>query len=672
LTEHSPTVEGSILDNAIANVADPALRATLTREVERLRGSRRFGLVFDQHLPESVRLTGHPLRRGVAVALRNHSSLHVWRVVGFTDSSRTTVRLSDGRERNAADLVVVREFGDPVYPGLATAERIPNGKADGPWHTVINGENYHVLQALRSTHSGKVDLIYIDPPYNTGNDSWIYNDKYIDANDRARSSKWLSFIERRLVIAKELLKTTGVILVAIGDDEHHRLRMLLDQVFEPQNFIANIVWQGSGKNDARYTAGGIDYMLAYAKDEEALTAAGVRWREMKPGLDLAVQAARQAWEESEHDAVEATRLYRAALRAIRGQLEPAVFRYDQIDSDGRVFQSGDLRSPTPRPNLRYDVIHPKTGKPTKMHPNGWTYSRDMMQELIEKDEILFGPDETTSPRLKRYLADQGEQVPYATFTMPRMPGSKRLEQILGDKRFPFPKDHEVLMRWFSAVAPKDAVILDFFAGSGTTTEAVLRLNAQDGGTRQSVLVTNNEVGSKQATALRKAGHHPGDRQWEERGVFEYVTRPRLSTVVTGKRPDDSVYSDGLPENIEFFNLKYLDPGKVRRGHDFTAVAPLLWLEAGALGERISAQPEQGWALTSNYGVLFFVDALQEFAAAVVGAVNSEHPPSVVFVITDSPSEFQHAVERLPLGMKVVQLYEDYLSRYTINTDGGPR
>jgi adenine-specific DNA-methyltransferase len=665
--------EETILDEAIARIEDEALRQRIAREVELLRGSRRFGLVFDRHLPESVRLAEHPIRKGVRVGLRDESSPETWRVLGFTDSGRQVAVLSgEGGERPVSELVVVREFGEPVFPGLVSVDRLPHDADDAPWHTVINGENFHVLQALRSTHFGKVDLIYIDPPYNTGNEGWIYNDRYVADQDRAKSSKWLSFMERRLLIARDLLKPTGVIIVAVDDGEQARLKILMDQVFGDQNFLANIIWQGSGKNDARYTAGGVDYMLVYARDEPSLAEHEIRWRVIKPGLDVALEAAAEAWEESNHDPVDATRRYRSALRALRSQLEPAVFRYDQIDAHGRVFQAGDLSSPNPRENLKYDVIHPITGRAVKMPQNGWRFDASAMAERLADDRILFGPDETTTPRLKRLLIDQAEQVPYPTFTMPRMPGSKRLEQILGDRRFPYPKDHAILMRWFRAVAPSDAVVLDFFGGSGSTTEAVLRLNAEDGGTRQSILVTNNEVGAKQARDLRKAGHHPGDPEWESMGVFEYVTRPRITTVVTGKRPDGSVYSDGLAANVDFLKLTYLDPGMVRRGREFEAIAPLLWLEGGARGERIAEEPEDGWALTEYYGILFSVDAMAPFAAAVSDAAQADRAPRVVFIISDSPTEFQAAAERLPAGVDAVRLYESYLANYTINVLGGAR
>lgn len=665
--------EDNILDQSIAKVDDGALRLRIAREVELLRGSRRFGLIFDRHLPESVRLPDHPIRKGVQVTLRDETTPDTWRVTGFTDRTRTTVTLSgDGGELPTSQLVVVREFGEPVFPGLQTIERITNGPPDAPWHTVINGENYHALQALRATHRNKVDLIYIDPPYNTGNEGWIYNDRYVADQDRAKSSKWLSFIERRLLIARDLLAPTGVIVVAIGDEEHHRLRMLLDQVLGDENFIANLAWQGSGKNDAKFTAGGLDYMLAYARDMAALVDSGHLWREPKPGLELALSLGAAAWEQSKGDATAATKAYRAELRKVRSVMEPAVFRYDQIDDQGRVFQSDNLTSPNLRENLRYEVVHPVTGRPVRTPQNGWRYSREAMAGLIAEGRILFGPDESTSPRLRRLLVEQETRVPYPTFTQARMPASKRLEDVLGERRFPFPKDLEVLMRWFAAIAPSDALILDFFGGSGTTTEAVIRLNAEDGGTRQSILVTNNEVGAKQARELRKVGHHPGDGEWESKGVFEYVTRPRISTVVTGVRPDGSLYAEGIDASVEFFTMSYLDPGMVRRGREFAAIAPLLWMEAGASGEQVDTEPDCGWALTNHYGILFTVEAIAQFADAVAAATKNGQAPRVVFIITDSPAEFQTAAERLPIGLDTVRLYESYLANYTINVHGGAR
>ena len=663
--------ESNVLDQLISRVDDETLRARLAHEVDLLRGSRRFGLVFDRHLPESVRLPDHPIRKGIRVALRDESSTETWVVDRFTDRTRQVAVLSgDGGERPLSELVVVREFGEPIYPGLRSVERIENGPADAPRHVVINGENFHALQALRSTHRGKVDLIYIDPPYNTGNDGWIYNDRYVDQNDRAKSSKWLSFMERRLLIARDLLKPTGVIIAAIGDDEHHRLRMLLDQILGPQNFIANVTWQGGGSSLSRFHSGGVDYMLIYGSDISALAEAKVRWTVEKDGLQDILEAGRAAWKKSGHDSSVASRLLSAWWRKNKSKYDPGLGEHVKVDADGTVVVTSDLSNSLLRPNLRYTVVDPKTGITYPPPDNGWAVRREVMDELIRTNSVIFGE----RPRRKAPLVEMSRRSVVPTFTQSRNSASNHLKSVLGTKDFPYPKNVDVISRWIDIATAnnRSAVILDFFGGTGTTTEATMRLNQADGGTRQSILVTNNEISAKEAKKFRKSGVHPGDAQWEARGVFEYVCRPRISTVVTGERPDGSVYSDGLPANVEMFDLTYLDPGMVRRGHEFESVAPLMWLEGGARGPRIDEVPDEGWALTDSYGVLFDVDVLTAFADAVTVAATTGTPPSVVFVITDSEAEYQEAVERLPVGIETVQLYEDYLSNYTINITGGAR
>lgn len=676
--ESAPTPAGSesILDRAIEQIDDEQLRAKIAREVELLRGSRRFGLVFDRHLPESIRLIDYPIRKGVRVALSDESSEQTWRVVRFTDLTRQSVVLDDDSERATSDLVVVREFGEPVCPGLRSVDRIANGPPEDPWHVVINGENFHVLQALRSTHRGKVDLIYIDPPYNTGNDGWIYNDRYVDTNDRAKSSKWLSFLERRLDVAKTLLKSTGVIMVAIGDDEQHRLRMLLDQEFGPENFISNLVWQGGHKNDAKYVSNGTDYMLIYARDESALAAADIRWRERKVGLDEAMESSRRIWDECDEDHGAATRRWREWLRDFRARsgVTDGVARYTSLDEETGepIFTGQNLSSPNPRPNLQYDLPHPVTGKAIRRHPNGWRYAPHQMAKLVAQGRVRFGEDETSGAQGVSFLSEFETQIAKSFFEADRRRSAQHLRSILGEKRFPNPKDVDVLMRWFGLAAPSDAVILDFFGGSGSTSEAVIRLNAEVGGTRQSILVTNNEVGPVAARTLRREGHHPGDTEWSAKGVFEYVTHPRLSTVVRGSRPDGSMYSDGVAANVEFFELRYLDPGMVRRGREFEAIAPLLWLEAGATGQRIDAVPDEGWAVADGYAVLFDIDAAKPYVDAITERAKVGTTPELAFVITDSVAAFQTIIERLPSGLTPIRLFEDYLTNFTANTDGVAR
>lgn len=663
--------DSNVLDQLISRVDDETLRARLAHEVELLRGSRRFGLVFDRHLPESVRLPDHPIRKGIRVALRDESSTHTWVVDRFADRTREVAILGgDGGERHVSELMVVREFGEPIYPGLRSVERLQNAPTDAPWHVVINGENFHALQALRSTHRGKIDLIYIDPPYNTGNDGWIYNDRYVDQNDRAKSSKWLSFMERRLLIARDLLTPTGIIIAAIGDDEHHRLRMLMDQVFGPENSLINVVWQGGGSSLARFHAGGIDYMLGYARDVQALIAEDVQWRVAKDGLQDVLDAAAVAWSASDGDPEGASRGLSKWWNRNKAKYDPGLGDNVKVDVDGSAIKVGDLGNSLYRPNLRYQITDPETGITYDPPENGWRFKREVMDEMIVKGRVLFG----ARPRLKTPLAEMSMRSVVPSFYKDRRGASQHVAKILGRKDFPYPKDVDVLARWISIATNyrRDAVVLDFFGGSGSTSEAVMRLNSEDGGTRQSILITNNEIGATEAKTLRKAGLHPGDDGWESQGVFQHVCRPRISTVVTGDRPDGSNYSAGLAANVEMFDLTYLDPGMVRRGHEFESVAPLMWLEGGARGPRIGEIPQSGWALTEAYGVLFDVDELTAFADAVSKAAVTGAPPSVVFVITDSEAEYQQAVERLAVGIATVQLYEDYLSNYTINIAGDVR
>ena len=381
----------------------------------------------------------------------------------------------------------------------------------------IEGDNLEALKLLQESYLGKVKLIYIDPPYNTGND-FVYEDDFTEssadylarsgqksetgdrlvANTEANGrfhSDWLSMMYSRLKLARGLLTDDGVMIVAIDDHEHANLRLLLDQILGSENFIANVTWQGSGKNDARYTAGGVDYMLIYAKNESLLRSLDTRWKEPKPGIDEVEAVARRAWQQSGGDPAKATAIFRTGVRSIKADLEPAVFRYDQIDDRGRVFQAGDLRSPNPRPNLQYPLPHPTTGRPVKMHPNGWVYSPETMDAMIADGRIIFGPDETTSPRMKRFLSEQSDRVLYPTFTQARMPGSKKLDGLLGESIFDFPKDTAVLARWIGAITrdDPDAAILDFFAGSGSTGHAVMDLNAADGGHRRYILVQLDEA-----------------------------------------------------------------------------------------------------------------------------------------------------------------------------------
>lgn len=693
--------ETNILDQLISRVPDESLRSHLAREVDLLRGSRHFGLVFDRHLPESVRLVDYPIRKGVRVSLRDESSTETWIVVGFADQDRKVAVLSgDGGERPVDDLAVVREFGEPIYPGLRSVERIPNGPEDAPWHVVINGENYHALQALRTTHREKIDLIYIDPPYNTGNDGWIYNDRYVDQADRAKSSKWLSFLERRLLIARDLLKPNGVICISIGYAEAHRLQLLAEQTFRAHN-VQLVTLQTS---EAVNPKAGFNFVhehlvcitpTDFVPQQMTFTGnkPGAAWHAMNLAAFDKTQRPNQAFPifiDEKTGAVHSTGPTLADLEK-SGEYtgDRADYPYEMPAPEGTVAiwpitGKGDHcvwrlvpESFMANWDKGYIKVLRKKGKAAAIAPFGIQYLSEGEIAKVESGETeVLGHEPGVPTVILGANMVSGDKIPsmWNELTHRTTEGNSRLKRILGSKRFPYPKPVELIIDIVMGFSQgnRDAVILDFFGGSGTTVEAVMELNTFDGGNRQAILVTNNELSATEAKKLRKAGLHPGDAEWESKGVFEYVCRPRISTVLKGVRPDGSEYSDGLPANVEMFDLVYLDPSSARRGIEFPRLAPLFWLQGGARGERIEADPGEGWALTATYGVLFDIDTLVAFADAVTTAATTGEPPGVLFIVTDSLAEYQQAVERLPVGIDTVQLYEDYLLNCAVNFSGGIR
>ncbi|WP_166791852.1 site-specific DNA-methyltransferase [Cryobacterium frigoriphilum] len=650
-------------------ISDPTLRAQIAAEVAKLVERKDFGLVFQRHLPEDLEVPSVRPRRGDTVRIRQAETKQNYVVLSTrareasiiaVDAAKQTVEGSYTERHDFDGLVVVKDFNVPIYPGLQQLGEIKRG-GEKPAHLVIEGENYYALEMLLYTNESKVDVIYVDPPYNTGADDWIYNDRFVSKTDAYRHSKWLSFMERRLIHAKRLLKDTGVVIVAIGDDEHHRLRMLMDQVFGANNFIANVTWQGGGSALARHHAGGTDYMLVYGQNAEKVG----KFLDPKP---FATDMLRLVQETLSHGstAEQAQVALRAFIKANSKSMSEGLTRFNNIDPSGMIYETADLTNRLYRPNLRYTVTDPESGRVYDPPENGWTVKKGLMDEFVSAGLIAFGQ----RPRKKKSLDEYIYEMPVPTFVHSRNAANAHLERVLGDKRFPFPKDHEVIMRWLRMAGRKDAVILDFFGGSGTTTEAVIRLNAEDGGMRQSILVTNNEVAAKVAAKLRSSGYFPGDPEWEAEGVFQKVTRPRIETVVTGVRPDGSTYSEGLDENVTFQKLTYEDANLVALGRKFDAVAPLLWMKAGALGPVVRRDGDNAWALPGDavYGILFDTAHAKTFADFV-----AEHlmPIRHVYVVTDSESAFQTAVAYLPAEQRIstTRLYSDYLHSFEINGKG---
>ncbi|HOX38411.1 MAG TPA: site-specific DNA-methyltransferase [Candidatus Brocadiia bacterium] len=362
---------------------------------------------------------------------------------------------------------------------------------------LIEGDNLLALKALLPYYAGKVKCIYIDPPYNTGNENWIYNDavnspqirKWLgktvgrEAEDLSRHDKWLCMMYPRLALLREFLTIDGVILISIDDFEAHRLKCIVDEIFDPANFIAQLVWDKTRKNDAKLFSVGHEYILVYARSLSTLREHQTTWRESKPGAAKILRKYHELREKHYDDYQSMTQELRDWYKSLpKGDPALQHSRYKHIDRGG-VWRDRDISWPGGG-GPRYDVIHPATGKPCKVPERGWGFATpEAMQEQISSGLIQFREDERQPPFRKAYLVASeeegseeivGGQVMTSIIQKQAQVAAKFLRNLFdGQRAFDNPKDHEVLSRLFQYVTGPSDVILDAFAGSGSTGHAVL-------------------------------------------------------------------------------------------------------------------------------------------------------------------------------------------------------
>ena len=698
-----------------ARKADPQLGADLEAEIAALTKRRTFGLVFEQHQPEAVELPGRPVRRGDKVRVltprgeTKTGDQRLWRVVRIerVDGRRLAhlaeldVEESGTQIMPADDVVVVAEFRDRIYPGLVETGRVERG-GDKPFHSVINAENYHALEMLTYTHRHSIDAIYIDPPYNTGAKDWKYNNNYVEGDDDYRHSKWLAFMERRLKIARELLNPDdSVLIVTIDEKEYLRLGLLLEQTF-PEGEIEMVTSVISAKGVARFGQ--------FSRVEEYIFTVRLGAQEVGFGESNMLDESRSASAQVGKP-VSWLGLRRREPTARRGARPKQFYPVFVDEATGYIHSVGDpitdevdrLSVPVPAgtfavwpllPNGTEGLwgITPDTAR--RYHEAGYLRSRNYkpakryvavqylpsgtVAAIESGDAEVTGRDEDGAV-IAEYASAKGV-IPKRVWNMPshnaETGGTNLISSLLG-RRFPFPKSLfavEDVLRFFVKDKP-EAVVLDFFSGSGTTAHAVMRLNRQHGGSRLCISVTNNEVSAKEQAGLRKQGLRPGDADWESLGICDYITKPRLTAAITGRTPagepikgdykftDEFPMSEGFEENATFFTLTYEAPLSVRHNRAFERVAPMLWLRAGSRGRVIYDLGEDGWDVADSYGVLENLDQADEFVAAVSARAGI----GIAFVVTDDDSAFQMVCRELPSEVVPVRLYESYLQNFEINT-----
>ena len=387
----------------------------------------------------------------------------------------------------------------PYRPLVPDAGRSLN-PVEAEDNLIVHGDNLHALKALLPRYASKVKCIYIDPPYNIGNEGWAYNDnvnsplmrewlnKTVDGEDLERHDKWLCMMWPRLQLLKELLSDDGVIFISVDDNEQHHLRLLLDEIFGESNFIAPFVWEGTAKNDARFVSVGHDYVFAYAKSFEDIKTNTKRWRVLKEGMEDIYRSVETLKEQHGDDYEAISNDLKEWYRSLPRNHKAWQHRhYNWVDEIGVYFPS-DISWPGGG-GPRYEVLHPVSGKPVTVPARGWVFPhKQTMDEAINANRVHFAGDENSVPNLKRYLHETSEQVLTSVFYQDRRAAHQNLRRILGDIEFEYPKDDRVIGRLIETVTSDRDIILDSFAGSGTTAHSVLALNKEDGGNRKFILV----------------------------------------------------------------------------------------------------------------------------------------------------------------------------------------
>jgi adenine-specific DNA-methyltransferase len=453
---------------------------------------------------------------------------------------------------------------------------------------IVQGDNLHALKALLPRYAGQVKCIYIDPPYNTGNEGWVYNDNVNSPEIRKwlgevvgkegetldRHDRWLCMMYPRLLLLKQFLCDEGVLLVSLDDNEAANAKLLLDEIFGGGNFIAQLVWEKGRKNDAKFFSIGHEYIFVYAKSKSHLKAKNIIWRKEKEGAsEIYDEYIRLKDEHGNNFPLIEKDLKKFYKQLDKNHPSKKHSRYNKVDNNG-VWRDDNMSWPGGN-GPRYEVIHPDTKKPCAIPEGGWRYStKEKMDLMIAEGKVIFREDHTQPPIRKTYLVrdkrlqedgdeDIGREVMGSYFYRSGLQAVNELMNIFNRKPFPNPKDKDVIALLINYVTnyDKNCLVLDSFAGSGTTAHAVTKLNHQDNGNRRFITI---EMDLSVATE---------------------VTQPRLKNVIEGYTDPKGNMVKGLGGGFQFLTLSeeplFKPDGPIRSDVTFGQLAEFVWfMETG--------------------------------------------------------------------------------------------
>lgn len=500
---------------------------------------------------------------------------------------------------------------------------IVSDSPDAPNHILIEGDNLEALTALAYTHEGKIDVIYIDPPYNTGNKDFVYNDSFVDREDGYRHSKWLSFMNKRLQIAKSLLASGGVIFISIDDNEQAPLKLLCDEIFGQHNFISSIIWEkaDSPRMDAKTISSRHDFILAYAKDATTFP------------------------------------IHKLEVTEIPSH-------YNKKDNDGRYYYLKPLRymgnadSRQDRPNMYYGIEAPNGSLVYPIRSDGsdgrWRWGKDKLEK--EKNRLEFVNSKKGWTVYTRLYADNIKEIPVESIWYNKDVESNRqaialLKQIFGsEKIFTNPKPLKLIQRVVSIVGNKKSTVLDFFAGSGTTLHATMQLNAEDGGHRKCILVTNNE-----------------------NNICEEVTYERNKRVIQGYTTPKGEEVEGLHDNnLRYYRTTLLSRDKsvknmrqlVRLATDMLCIKNDVYTEVDFCGKKIN--PNIARYFDNGQGnrmLVIYEERAIQLLVQLMAQTEDDGIKTMVYVFSPGADpytdDFEDVAERVKLCALPSAIYEAY-------------
>lgn len=669
----------ALIEDLVKEIPDSRLRTQITTELAKLKARKRFGLVFEEHLPEIVQLPNLPPTPGGRIVKKSNPKSAVYKVLEVLGPTKIAVVPERGGQTEILlkdDVTVIKQFGEPMFPALVEVDKICRA-AGKPYHALINADNFHALQLMLYCYEGKVDVIYIDPPYNTGARDWKYNNDYVDKTDTFRHSKWLSMMKKRLLLASNLLKPDGVMVVTIDDYEAHHLRTLIDHEIPGLSVIGVVAIKTSpsGRPTLRGFRTNHEYALFVASDDAVV------------GTLPRSESQIALFKETDDDGS----FMWSNLRKRGGANTLRLARPKQFYP---IYVSAEQKVRVPAMDWdkekRSWMVHekPKRDEETLL-PYGddgkeriWSLGHETLQRSLDEIRITQDKQGKTVIQRKVRASEEGSQ-PSTFWDKPQYSivehGTVLLERILGiAQAFPFPKSVYAVADCLrvAGAASENALIVDFFAGSGTTLHATAMLNAEDSGNRQCILVTNNEVSDRTALELTEGGCQPGDLKWEAAGICEAVTWPRVRACISGKRPDGKAipnnYLSGRPmakgfaENVVYYRMDFLDPVAVSRRESYQAILPILWLLAKATGD-LNAKTitkNHHFPKDADFCVLFEENTFPEFLALY----RKERDRTYVFLVTDSVESFNEMRTHFEPDEICIQLYKSYLDNFKINLE----